>query len=386
MKNCPVPPLPRSLPAYRTLVLLPALLLTLTLNAPAHADGSDDSDAMAASDKKSIDKPLIKLPKEVMAAKADAVSKADMANKADVSATSASNPKEVGAQLRAALGTSIAGHKKLTMVVAGKPGPAYEEATAAHDTSPQYRQARNAALGRLEALHMPARAAEAAWSYDGENGPQNWARLKPEYSLCGSGRRQSPINIDEDSTLQGPAEPIQYNYQPSRATVVNDGHTILVNVEGANTMVVRGSTYRLVALDFHAPSEMQFNYKVYPMSVNLVHRNDEGQLAILSVMLETGNANPLVDKVWTYLPLDTADRVRMPGDLLNVNEILPADQRYYQFLGSTTTPPCAEGVLWIVIKQPLQVSSAQYRLFTQLFPMNARPLQTLYGRPVREAQ
>ena len=108
MKNCPVPPLPRSLPAYRTLVLLPALLLTLTLSAPAHADGSDDSDAMAASDKKSIDKPLIKLPKEVMAAKADAVSKADMANKADVSATSASNPTEVGAQLRAALGTSIA--------------------------------------------------------------------------------------------------------------------------------------------------------------------------------------------------------------------------------------------------------------------------------------
>ena len=55
-------------------------------------------------------------------------------------------------------------------------------------------------------------------------------------------------------------------------------------------------------------------------------------------------------------------------------------------MGSLTTPPCTEGVLWVVIKQPVTLSPAQLKLFTQLFPANARPLQTLYGRPVRDAQ
>ena len=168
--------------------------------------------------------------------------------------------------------------------------------------------------------------------------------------------------------------------------MLDNGTTILVDVDGENTMSLRNATYRLQSIDFHAPSEIQVNHKRFAMSVNLLHKNDEGQLAILSVLLENGAPNELIEKVWTYLPLDTADRVRMPSALLNVNEILPADQRYYQFMGSLTTPPCTEGVLWVVIKQPVTLSPAQLKLFTQLFPANARPLQTLYGRPVRDAQ
>ena len=80
------------------------------------------------------------------------------------------------------------------------------------------------------------------------------------------------------------------------------------------------------------------------------------------------------------------DRVRMPQDLLNLNELLPADQRYYQFMGSLTTPPCSENVLWMVMKQPVPISRAQIRLFTQLYPNNARPVQPLNGRTVRDAQ
>jgi carbonic anhydrase len=94
----------------------------------------------------------------------------------------------------------------------------------------------------------------------------------------------------------------------------------------------------------------------------------------------------LIDKVWTYMPLEVNDRVRMPRELLNLNELLPVDQRYYQFMGSLTTPPCTEGVLWTVLRQPLQISPAQIKLFTQLYPNNARPVQALNGRPVREAQ
>jgi carbonic anhydrase len=119
---------------------------------------------------------------------------------------------------------------------------------------------------------------------------------------------------------------------------------------------------------------------------HLVHRNAEGQLAVVAVLLEPGVANPAIDKVWTYMPLDNGDRVRMPPGLLNLNELLPADQRYYQFMGSLTTPPCSEGVLWMVLKQPMTIGTSQYKLFTQLYLNNARPVQPVNGRVVRNAQ
>jgi len=103
------------------------------------------------------------------------------------------------------------------------------------------------------------------------------------------------------------------------------------------------------------------------------------------VLLETGEANKLIDNVWTYMPLDVNDSVRMPPDLVNINDILPRDQRYYQFMGSLTTPPCTEGVLWMVMKQPVSLSSAQLRVFSQLYANNARPVQPVNGRPVRDA-
>jgi carbonic anhydrase len=109
-------------------------------------------------------------------------------------------------------------------------------------------------------------------------------------------------------------------------------------------------------------------------------------LAVVAVLLDPGVANALITKVWTYMPLDTSDRVRMPTGLIDMNELLPKDQRYYQFIGSLTTPPCTEGVLWMVLKQPTPLSREQIRLFQQLFPNNARPVQPVNGRAVREAQ
>ena len=230
----------------------------------------------------------------------------------------------------------------------------------------------------------PAPSEEAHWSYEGESGPQAWGNLKPDFTTCASGKRQSPINIEDGATLHGPAEPLQFSYSSSNAAVVNNGHTIQVDVQGENTITVRDSTYRLLQFHFHTPSEEQINGKRFPMVAHLVHKNGEGQLAVVAVLLEEGEASPFIDKVWTYMPLDSGDRVRMPADLLNLSELLPTDQRYYQFMGSLTTPPCTEGVLWNVLKTPVTVSREQLKLFSQIFPNNARPVQALNGRIVRE--
>jgi carbonic anhydrase len=348
-------------------------------------------------------------------------------------ASSATGSVDIGADIKKAIREQMLGKKTFTVVIPGKPEkvPAYtpsattskpaasshakpevsttlnEEvieapAVVAHPgraqapkvvvnprASREYIKARAAKLvGHAieEPKHVDEHSADVHWSYAGKGGPQAWGQLKPEFNVCAIGKRQSPINIEDSYTLQGPAEPLHFNYQPSTGTVVNNGHTIQVNVEGNNTLTVRGSVYNLVQFHFHTPSEEQVNYRSYAMVAHLVHKNAEGQLAVVAVLLDPGEANALIDKVWTYMPLDVGDEVRLPAGLLNLNELLPKDQRYYQFLGSLTTPPCTEGVLWMVIKQPTQISAAQLRLFQQLYPSNARPVQPVNGRPIRNAQ
>ena len=300
----------------------------------------------------------------------------------------AATAKEMGDKVREALGTNRASApKQLTLVINGKP-----VATAAPNLTPAVTpQSSRAALAARTAAKAgktkaDAHAQEVHWDYEGENGPQAWAKLKPDFNVCAIGKRQSPIPIEDNTTLAGPAEPIEFNYTPSNATVVNNGHTIQVDVQGDNSILVRGSTYRLAQFHFHTPSEEQVNGKRFAMVAHLVHKNDAGQLAVVAVLMDLGELNPLIDKVWTYMPLDKGDKVNMPRDMLDLNQLLPGDQRYFQFMGSLTTPPCTEGVLWMVMKEPVKISKSQHRLFSQLYPNNARPLQAVNGRPVRDAQ
>ncbi len=331
-------------------------------------------------------------------------------------------PKEMGAQVKEAVESGAGSSKRLTLTINGKeknlitmPGSgspaklttaplALVSTTRDHTAdmpmvaapgvipnpmaSRQYIRAKAAALSGAAAPGAATAQAgsEVFWAYDGENGPAAWGRLKPDFNVCAIGKRQSPINIEEASTLRGPAEPIQFDYTPSNASVVNNGHTIQVDVAGDNSITVRGSNYKLLQFHFHHPSEERVNDRSFAMVAHLVHRNAEGQLAVVAVLLEPGAANSMVNKVWTYMPLDAGDRVRMPGGLVEMSEMLPRDQRYYQFIGSLTTPPCTEGVLWMVLKQPVTISREQLRLFRQLFPNNARPLQAVNGRAVRDAQ
>ena len=270
--------------------------------------------------------------------------------------------------------------------------PAVPGRIANPQASRAYIRARAAALAGHDA---PANASatpdgrgggEAHWSYEGATGPQAWGSMKPDFNVCAIGKRQSPINIEESATLQGPAEPLKFNYQPSSGTVVNNGYTIQVDLNGDNYITVRGSEYKLLQFHFHHPSEERINYKASAMVAHLVHKNAEGQFAVVAVLLDPGAANALINKVWTYMPLDSGDRVRVPAGLIDMNEILPADQRYYQFMGSLTTPPCSEGVLWMVLKAPVAIGREQIKLFSQLFPNNSRPVQPINGRAVRSAQ
>jgi carbonic anhydrase len=159
---------------------------------------------------------------------------------------------------------------------------------------------------------------------------------------------------------------------------------VQVNVGAGNSIQVGGRRYELAQFHFHRPSEERINGRQYDMDVHLVHKDGEGRLAVVAVLLERGAAQPLLQTVWNDLPLEKNEEVAARAQI-DLNQLLPADRRYYTYMGSLTTPPCSEGVLWMVMQQPVTLSAEQIGLFSRLYPMNARPVQSVAGRLIKQS-
>ena len=240
------------------------------------------------------------------------------------------------------------------------------------------------------AAHGPAAAGtplahhEIHWSYDGEGAPANWGTHKPEWQLCNTGERQSPIDIRDGIKVE--LEPIRFDYKLSQFRIVDNGHTVQVTVGPGSSLQVMGRYYDLVQFHFHRPSEERINGKGFEMVVHLVHKDLDGRLAVVAVLLERGQMHPLVQTLWNNLPLEKNVDYSPEGVSIDLNQLLPSDRSYYTYMGSLTTPPCSEGVMWMVMKQPAQLSSEQIAIFARMYPMNARPIQSIRGRMIKESR
>ncbi|WP_375143387.1 carbonic anhydrase [Janthinobacterium sp. PAMC25594] len=220
------------------------------------------------------------------------------------------------------------------------------------------------------------------WSYEGDSGPVNWSKINVDWAKCGNGSRQSPIDIRDGMKVE--LEQISFDYHPSSFNVVDNGHTVQVGVSGGNYITVQNRMFELQQFHFHRPSEERINGKAFEMVVHLVHRDAEGRLAVLALLLERGAPQATIQTVWNNLPLEKFETMQ-PTILLDPAEMLPARRDYYTYMGSLTSPPCSEGVLWLVMKQPVQASPAQMALFSRLYPLNARPVQAGNGRIIKES-
>lgn len=236
----------------------------------------------------------------------------------------------------------------------------------------------------LEAAAMQHAALHAHWSYEGDTGPKNWANLGPDNTLCAKGQRQSPINIRNG--LKVDLEPIVFNYRPSLFRIVDNGHTIQVNYGPGSSITIMGKTYDLVQFHFHRPSEERIDGQAFDMVAHLVHKDFDGNLAIVAVLLQRGEIpQPLIQTLWNNLPLEK-NMDYSPKTSININELLPAKREYITYMGSMTTPPCTEGVLWMVMKEPVILSEEQIEIFTRFYKMNARPIQPDNGRIIKESR
>ena len=239
------------------------------------------------------------------------------------------------------------------------------------------------------------------WSYfDGPEGPENWGNLSKDNLACLKGKSQSPININIDRAVKAQLNPIEFIYRPSPLSIIDNGHTIMVNYGEGSNLMVDGRQYRLVQFHFHKPSEEAINGERTDMVAHLVHQHHDGDLAFVAVLMSTikpassrkywwgddsVKENSFINILWNNVPL-VKGKTEAPGVMIDINQMLPADKSYFTYMGSLTTPPCSENVLWLVLKNPIYVSEEQVKNFDRMYPMNARPLQPKGDRLVKETK
>jgi carbonic anhydrase len=212
----------------------------------------------------------------------------------------------------------------------------------------------------------------ADWSYEGAHGPEHWGDVDAASKVCSAGSQQSPIDIG--STVRANLPRLYIAWKKRVDTIVNNGHTIQVNVAEGSTLTVDKERYKLVQFHFHRPSEHTVGGKSFPMEVHFVHQAPSGALGVVGVLMATGRANPVFSKIVATMPAAAGPAVKADVGI-DPNRLLPARHGYYGYAGSLTTPPCSEVVSWMLLTDPITVAAADVEAFAKLYAMNARPVQ-----------
>lgn len=222
-------------------------------------------------------------------------------------------------------------------------------------------------------------AAGSHWSYSGHEGPEHWGELSDKFSVCATGKNQSPINLSGFIEADLPA--IAFSYGTSSNEILNNGHTIQVNYAAGSKITVDGLEFELKQFHFHAPSENLIDGKSYPLEAHLVHADKDGNLAVVAVMFIEGKENKALSQAWAKIPEHADQKQALTG--VAASDLLPANRDYYRFNGSLTTPPCSEGVRWLVMKEAVTASKSQIKKFEHVMHHpNNRPVQTTNARPI----
>lgn len=235
--------------------------------------------------------------------------------------------------------------------------------------------------GRHWYLKKEAHSHAAPWSYSGDTGPDRWGYLSPDYVLAATGHEQSPIDIDPSTAALVDLPDISFEYRDEKAVFVNNGHTLEHEGGPGNWLEFQGVRYRLKQFHFHTPSEHTIDGRHSPMEIHLVHENAAGEVLVAAVLIEPGEASSEMSAAAQQLPSRASTEAELPW---TVNPAHLASDRtgYYLYHGSFTTPPCTEGVTWLVKRDPAHYPAEVFARFAAIMGPNNRPVQELNGRVV----
>jgi len=238
-------------------------------------------------------------------------------------------------------------------------------------------------IALLLCLASPLKATEKNsphWAYEGETGPEHWGELSPDFLMCSEGRNQSPIDLVNDVDADLPE--LQFEYYGSKLNEINNGHSIQQNMEPGSFLRIpeRNLVAELKQFHFHSPSEHTIDGKSFAMEIHFVHADQDGNLTVVGILVDEGEEHPVLSKLWAFMPETPGETSQEPIGI-EETDLLPPTREYYAYSGSLTTPPCTEGVKWIILKTHVQASSEQIATFkSRVGPSTNRPVKPINAR------
>lgn len=220
----------------------------------------------------------------------------------------------------------------------------------------------------------------ASWGYSGTVGPENWAAIQGEYSPCRDGKHQSPVNLISEGLFK--EHNLQFDYHPSQEVILNNGHTVELVFEGGSFLDFDEKKYQLLQFHFHTPSEHLVDKRHYPLEMHLVHRSMDTTYLVVGLLFDYGSESEFLDKFLMDAPDEVEEKTYQKD--IDIMDLHPEDKGYYYYNGSFTTPPCTEGVRWLIKKGVLGASKEQIDRLESIEGENFRPDQSLNDRHVEE--
>lgn len=226
---------------------------------------------------------------------------------------------------------------------------------------------------------FPSQAGEGPhWGYTGQIGPDYWGNLADEFVTCSKGKNQSPIDIQTKDVVTAELQPLELHYDVNSTEVVNNGHTLQMNVEPGAYMMAEGVRFELLQFHLHSPSEHLVDGKAYPLEIHFVHRSKAGEIAVVGVLFEEGDHHPSVTHIEDIAPkIGESIPFKAPLTQLVAEKELTS---YYRYGGSLTTPPCTEGLRWYIWPSVMTVSSEQIDTYVEMIGFDARDAQPMNAR------
>lgn len=237
----------------------------------------------------------------------------------------------------------------------------------------------DAPAASAEPAPAPKAPVDAIWSYTGAFAPQYWGDLDPSFVMCKEGKHQSPINLKWKKPVKN--NPFSTSYIATKVKVEDTGNLLRLVPEAGSSVKMRSSVYNLSHVDFHSPSEHSLSGTRFPLEIQFAHKNDKDFFAIVSVFVKEGKANPLAEQIIANFPDSKNASKDLSGPVL-LSSLMPTKVTLYNYAGSLTTPPCAEGVNWIILNTAIEFSKEQIAAFSARYNNNVRPQQPTNDRAI----
>ncbi len=222
-------------------------------------------------------------------------------------------------------------------------------------------------------------AEHSNWSSKGKEGAVQWEEIDSKFRMCALGANQSPVDMNRFIEAELPDPKVHYTGNAKE--VVNNGYTIKVRTMGKNEFTIDGIPFNLEQFHFHTPSENTFEGKHFPMEAHFVHKSKDGEYLVVALMFKEGTSNLALSRVLADLDPKVGDPKKLK-EMFNPGDFFPKKLDYYRYDGSFTTPPCTEGVRWIVLKTPVEASKEQLQRMQKIMGENNRPTQPLHARVI----